>query len=185
MIHKTIFGFAVVLAAGVAASASAQQIGVVDSSTFGVGVNINVQPVADLWAADDTIELVMQGNDGNNSATAASVLSHINNVPAEISATVTGTLPTPAVPGGGINFFIFPNEDSESDAVAAITGNAYNPAGALVWTQPTLNTTQSVSSVVAGPSIQNIPVVYASASPGELPAVGSYDLVVTFEIAPL
>lgn len=183
MTNKLSLGFAAIAAMGIAGAASAQT-GIINSSTYGVGVNIDVKAVADLWAAHENISLVMQGNDGNNSATATSSLAHINNVTADINATVSGTLPTPAVAGGGINFFIFPNESDEAAAVAAITGNAYNPAGALAWNHGSLGTTQLVAAVGTGPSIQNIPLVYASAAPGELPEVGNYDLVVTFEITP-
>lgn len=181
MSKKLSVSLAAIAAMGIAGAASAQT-GVINSSTYGVGVNIDVQAVADLWMADENIQLVMQGNDGNNSATATSSLAHINNVSADINTTVTGTLPTPQVPGGGINFFIFPNESDESAAVAAITANAYNPANALAWNQATLGDTQLFASVSSGPSIQNIPLVYASAAPGELPVVANYDLVVTFEI---
>lgn len=164
------------------AGAAAAQTGQINNAQFGVAVNIEVLPEVSMWAGDENIQLTMQGNDDNNSATAPSSLHHINNVPATISAAVTGTLPTPQIPGGGINFFIFYDEDSETDAVDAITANAYNPAGAAVWNVGNLGTSTNLGSVGAGPSVQNVPIVYASASPGELPAVADYNLLVTYTI---
>lgn len=174
----SVAGLAVIAMAGPAMAQTGQQ----GNASYVVGVNIEVMPEVSIWAGHENVSLVMEGNDGNNSATFESTLSHINNVAAKISATVTGTLPTPQVPGGGINFFIFDGGNSAS-AVSAITANAYNPAGALVWNQSTLGNTQDLATVGVGPSIQNRNIVYASASPGELPAVGDYDLLVTWTIA--
>ena len=83
-------------------------------------MNIQVDPVVSMWANDNNIQLTMNGADANNSATAASSLSIINNVDANVTAKVDGSLPTPIVSGGGINFFIF-KDVTPAQAVGAIT----------------------------------------------------------------
>ena len=149
---------------------------------YTVDVNIEVQPVVSMWSNDDTISLVMNGADANNSATAASSLSVINNVAANITAKVTGSLPTPIVPGGGINFFIF-NNVAPAAAVAAITANAYNPAGALAWNQASLGTSQTlIANTGVNTSIANKPITYASAAPGEIPLPNNFALQVIYTI---
>lgn len=164
------------------ANPTSQQI---DAQNYCVDVNIQVEDEVSMWANHDDISLVMDGADGNNSATFASSLSVLNNVNAKVDAVVTGSLPTPSVPGGGINFFIF-KSGTAIDAVAAITANAYTPANAAVWNQASLGTTKNIlSSTGVNTSIANKPIVYASAAPGELPLPNSYDLEVVYTISAL
>lgn len=180
MLKKITVGVSALAMTAFAGSAMAQQL---NNQQYQVNVNIQVAEEVSMWAGHQNVNLVMQGNDGNNSATFESSLSHINNVSGDISATVTGTLPTPIVPGGGINFFIFDQQDS-AGAVAAITGNAYNPAGALVWTHDTMGDTKDLATVPVSTSISNRQITYASASPGELPLPNNYALTVVWTIAP-
>jgi len=149
-----------------------------------VDVTINVLEEVQLWSNDATIALNLDGKNAENSDAVASSLSHINNVAADISVAVDGTLPEPTVSGGGINFFLFPL-DNVADAYSAIVADAYNPAGALVWTKDTLGSpAQTFASVPLSNSIDTVDVVYAAAVPGELPMPDSYDLTVTWTIAP-
>ena len=172
------------LSAAAMALATTAMAGQVDNQTYEVNVDIEVAEEVSMWAGHEDVLLEMKGNDGNNSATFESTISTINNVPAAVSATVDGTLPTPIVAGGGINFFIFKQGDA-TDAVNAITANAYTPAGALVWNQASLGTTQEFDGAVpVHTSVDTRPIVYASASPGELPLPNTYDLTVTWTIAP-
>lgn len=180
MLKKITVGVSALAMTAFATSAMAQTI---DNQNYQVNVNIEVAEEVSMWAGHQNVNLVMQGNDGNNSATFESTLSHINNVSGDISATVSGTLPAPIVPGGGINFFIFDQQDA-AGAVSAITANAYNPAGALVWNVNNLGDSQDLATVPVSTSISNRQITYASASPGELPLPATYDLTVVWTIAP-
>lgn len=180
MLKKITVGVSALAMTAFAGSAMAQQL---NNQQYQVNVNIEVAEEVSMWAGHQNVNLVMQGNDGNNSATFESSLSHINNVSGDISATVSGTLPAPIVPGGGINFFIFDQQDA-AGAVSAITANAYNPAGALVWNVGNLGTSQDLATVPVSTSISNRQITYASASPGELPLPANYDLTVVWTIAP-
>jgi hypothetical protein len=185
MLKKVTIGLAALAVAGFATSAMAVTpgYGPAGSGQYYVGVNIQVDPVVSLWANDNNIQLTMNGADGNNSATAASSLSVINNVDANVTAKVDGTLAAPTVPGGGMNFFIF-NGGTPTDAVNAITANAYNPAGALAWNSTTINGPAQtlIPSTGVNTSISNRPIVYAASAPGEIPLPNSYDLTVTYTI---
>lgn len=157
----------------------------IDAQNYCVDVNIQVENEVSLWANHNDISLVMDGADGNNSATFESSLSVINNVDAKVDATVTGTLPVPVA--GGINFFIFKSGDA-TDAVNAITANAYTPANAAVWTYASLTTnpTQNIlASTGVNQTFVNKPIVYAVSSPGEIPLPNSYDLEVVYTISAL
>jgi hypothetical protein len=180
MLRTLTAGLLATAAMGFAGSAMAQQI---DNQNYNVNVNIEVAEEVSVWSDDLNISLLMNGADGNNSATAESSIKYINNVDANIQVLVDGTLPTPSVPGGGINFFVFDGVNA-TGAVAAITSNAYNPAGALVWTESTLGTSQELDDSVGvnNSAVQRL-ITYASASPGELPDAASYDLDVTYTIA--
>jgi hypothetical protein len=167
----------------------------INAQNYCVDVNIHVLPSVSVWANNSSIQLTMNGADGNNSATAASSLSVINNVDAKVDATVTGVLPDPIVAGGGINFFIF-NGGTAASAVAAITADAYAPAGAAVWRKwhssetadpaHALGSTQTIiASTGVNTSIATKPIVYASDSPGENPLPLGYNLLVTYTIAPI
>lgn len=184
MLRKISVSILALVVAGFAGSAMAAGYGP-GPGQYQVDVNIQVDPVVSIWANDDSVSLLMDGADANNSATSESSLSVINNVDAKVDATVTGTLPAPIVPGGGINFFIF-NGGTAGDAVNAITANAYNPAGAAAWNYGNLGDTKNIIPTTGvNTSIANKPIVYASAAPGEIPLPDSFDLVVTYTISAL
>ena len=148
-------------------------------------VNIEVKPTVDMWTNNAAVNLVLDGKTGTmgaNADFAVSGVSYIVNVAADITAMVDGTLPSTLINGGGINFFIYPNQASTDAAKTAMITNAYAPAGALVWNNGSLGEAQDFASVVAGPSIRTIPLVYAANAPGEMPAVADWDLVVTYTI---
>lgn len=147
-----------------------------------VNVNINVLPVVSMWSNDNNIQLTLSGANAENSHIVSSSLSVINNVDAKITTSVAGTLPTPAGPGGGINFFLFPNT-TPAVAGPAIVANAYNPIGALAWNLGNLGSTQTlVASTGVNQTIANIPLLYAADAPGDLPLVSNWNLVVTHTI---
>ena len=184
-----ISALAVVGFAGSAMATSLAQTGQVDNKTYGVPVNITVEQEVSVWAGNGEltnpppINLDMNGADANNSATAESTVTYITNVDANVHAQVDGTLPTPIVPGGGINFFLFPNVNS-GDALTAIGNNAYTPAGALVWTNSTLGTDQLlIPTTGVNTSAHTATLTYASDAPGELPLPTTYNLTVTYTIA--
>lgn len=153
------------------------------ADTDDVLVNIEVAEEVQLWSNDASVDLVLEGQNMENSDVALSSLSIINNVDARIDALVTGALPTPIVAGGGIQFFLFPNPASEAAVYSAIAGNAYAPAGAQAWNQAALGTTKTVvASTGINTSIANVPVAYAAAAPGELPLPNDFQLTVTWTI---
>lgn len=181
MSKKLSVSLAALLAMGIAGSASAQ------SNTDSVTVNIDVLGIAHLWSNDPNINLELSGANAENSAGAASSLSIINNVPASIDAEVSGSLPTPIVPGGGVNFFLFPNTSDVVASLAAMGGNAYNPAGSLAWNQANLGTTQKLATsgdIGTNTSIGNFPIVYAANAPGEAPLPATWNLTVTYTFVP-
>jgi len=180
MRNKLYFGVAALAALGFAGSAMAQQI---DEDTYNVNVNIEVAENVSMWAGHENVSLVLAGGP-NNDAYSASSISHINNVGADISVTVNGDLPTPTVPGGGVNFFIFQNSGDTVAAKAAVTANAYNPAGALAWKDGEEGTTRPYGAVGVATSIASQPIVYAAATPGELPLPQNINLDVVWDIAP-
>ena len=171
---------AAVAALGLGSAAMGQQI---DNQTAAIEVNIEVPAVVSVWLnsfAD--VDLVVGQSDGTGFAGAARDVSYINNVVASIKVAVTGTLP---VVEGGMNFFIFPYEDSVADAKAASQINAYNPPGALVWTQATMGTQQTFAgNLPINNAGGTIPVVYAANMPGGTGAPDTKTLVVTYTIAP-
>lgn len=162
--------------------------GQIDDENYGVGITIDVQEEVSVWAGDENITLTMNGADGNNFAGAASTLTHITNVDANITATLDG--PEGALPGDGeaggegINVHLFYGTATVDDAQAATTANAYTPAGALTWYDGNLGTSQEVLGGT-GPTGTAVTtnVVYAATAPGNIPAVGAYDdLVMTYTI---
>lgn len=180
MLNKLTAGVAALAVLGVAGSAMA--------APTVVNVNIEVAEVVSMWSHDNSINLVMDGTDPdfNNLATDASALAVVNNVDANITATVTGTLPNPIVAGGGINFFLFPHANA-ADVALAVKNDAYNPAGALVWNQANLGDTKTLFAntgvtVSANDPAHVKPITYASDSPGEVPLPNSYALTVTYTI---
>lgn len=182
MTRVAVLGIAAVLAAGVSVPALAI------SASDSVTVNITVDPVVSLWADHATVNLVLNGANPENSASFQSGINYINNVNAKIDVNVAGTLPAPIVPGGGINFFIFKGVTA-AQALLNIAGNAYNPAGALVWTNATVagaGTTQTLDpGVGVNTSIDTQVITYGAASPGELPLPNSFSLTVTYTITSL
>lgn len=172
------------VAMGFAAPAMAAGYGPPGSGQYYVDVNIEVTPVVSLWSNDDSIELILDGGAINEDIEASS-LSIINNVDANIKASVTGTLPAPLVPGGGINFFLFPNS-TVGAAQSAIVANNYGPAGALVWNYGNISSPNEqvlVASTGVNTSVVNVPVIYAATSPGEAVLPNNFGLTVTYTIA--
>ncbi len=182
---------AIATLAFLAAPAMAQlpPIGGAGGTTYGMPVNVTVAPTVGVWAgaavSPTAIPLALTGANAENSVGVASAVTYLSNVTtANISAQVDGVLPAPIVPGGGINFFIFNTSGSVPTALAAIVSNAYNPAGALVWTNTTLGTSQPFATPLGvASSAVSLPIVYAASAPGELPAQATFNLVVTYTIA--
>lgn len=177
MLNKVTAGLAALAAIGWAGAASAQQI---DEDTYNVNVNIDVAANVSMWAADENVNLVLDGGP-TNSDFAESSISHINNVAADISVEVLGNIPAPSVPGGGVLFYVFKGMNAAT-AEANLIANNYAPAGALVWTSANQNTPQPYGSVGTATSIASEPVVYAAATPGELPLPQNFDLDVVWQI---
>jgi hypothetical protein len=153
----------------------------VSSSGGSVGVNIEVHPIVSMWANDANVALELTGANAENSDTFQSGLSVINNVDANISAAVTGTLPADIGGQNAVNFFLF--NGLEAAALPAIVANSNNPVGALVWTNDNLGASQQlVASTGIHPSITNFPIVYAADAPNVLPGVADWNLTVTYTI---
>lgn len=184
MIRKFSVSLAALAAIGFAGAASAQT-GQIDPENYGVTVNINVLEQVSLWLNDDTITLESAGANPENSAFAASVLNHINNVPADISVDATGSLP-----GDDIFFHVFSNA-TPATADAAVQNNASTPAAdpgytgeAVTFEDSTLGSGPTLLSVGTSLSAAAVPIVYGISSPNVMPAVDSYQLTVTWTIAP-
>lgn len=176
--HFTVAAAAIV-AMGIAGAASA--------GTADVPVNIKVLPVTSIWSNDANITLALSGANAENSVGVAGSLGLINNIPGTVSADVSGTLPTPIVPGGGVNFFLFPNTNDVAGSLAAMVDNAYNPAGSLAWDIDDLGTSQQVAdapTIGLNTSARTFDIVYAADAPGELPLVSTWGLTVTYTFAP-
>lgn len=153
----------------------------VSGSGGSVGVNIEVHPIVSMWATHSAVNLDLTGANAENSDTFASSLSVINNVDANISAAVSGTLPADINGANAINFFIF-NGD-EATAQAAIIADSNTPAGALVWNNDNLNTSkQLVAATGVNPSVVTLPIVYGADAPNVLPAAAEWNLTVTYTI---
>ncbi|GAI30423.1 unnamed protein product [marine sediment metagenome] len=157
--------------------------GQVDNQTFGVAVTVTVEPEVSMWSGGPVTLTLDGSNPPDNSDAVAATLGHINNVAAEISVKVDGTLPTPTVGGGGVIFSIFDNM-TEEGALAAIHDNQYAPAGAKVWTYDTLGRdAEPFAPVAKANSATSRNIVYAAGAPGDLPDVANFDLVVTWTIS--
>lgn len=155
------------------------------TDSHSVNVNIQVAPNVSFWADAGTINLLLDGGP-NNDDEVASGFSVINNINAKVDVKVTGTLPAPIVPGGGVNFFLFYGVNSPAAVHAALAGNAYDPPGSLVWTHDTLGTTQELTpSVGVNTSIAHKDIVYAADTPGELPLPATFALVATYTLTGL
>jgi len=180
MSRKLYFGVAALVAFGFAGPAMAQQL---DGDSYNVNVNIEVAANVSMWAGHQDVSLVLDGGPVNDDYFASSI-SHINNIPANISVTVNGDFPTPGVGGGGVIFYLFPNQGSVAAAKAAVALNNYGPAGALVWTDGQEGITKPYGPVGIATSIANQPVVYGAGTPGELPVPQDVNLDVVWDIAP-
>ncbi|GGL71682.1 hypothetical protein [Wenxinia marina] len=185
MKFATTTALAAIATVGLAGAAFAQQI---DNQTFGVGVEINVAPIVSVWGGTSAV-LTMTGADGNNLATAPGSLAYINNVNADVSASVAvNGAPLPTGSADAIHFHIFPN-GTANDASLATQANGYAPAGAASWTPADANAggvSQEVFDDIA-PNLGGgqLNMLYAVTSPGGTPAVTSspYSLTVTYTIA--
>jgi hypothetical protein len=172
---KLLVGVSAVAMIGFAGSAMAQAT---DSSN--VNVNINILPVVSLWG--DDASLTLDGsNPPNNSDAVASHLYYINNVDANIKASVAG-LPA-ADPGEGIQFHIFGNSNNPGAALTAIGANGYNPAGAISFNDDNQATAQTLTATTGvNSNIFDQNIVYAANLPGDLPPPGNITAVVTYTI---
>lgn len=177
MFVRTTLTAAVALTA-VAFAAPAMATPVTSTGTVNVGVTI--APTVSIWGAGAS--LTLDGSNAPDNADAVqSSLSYINNVDANISATVAG-LPT-AVSGKGIQFHIFGDTHDTAAALAAIHANGYNPTGAISFQYTTESTPQTLTaSTGVNTSIHTQNIVYAAGLPGDLPAPTTANLVVTYTI---
>ncbi|MBB4208502.1 hypothetical protein [Roseinatronobacter bogoriensis] len=173
MINKLSISLAALMAMGIAGAASAQ---IVKTNT--VDVNIEVLPELSFWFGHPNVSLEL-GTGPENLDVFESTMNYISNVAGTITAEVDGALPTPTVPGGGIQFYIFPDM-GEAAAISAIQGNAYNPVGSLAWNQAALGTTQTLYSAPVSQTISTIPWTYGAATPGGLPLPDDWALTVTY-----
>ena len=156
-----------------------------------VPVTINVAQNVAMWSNDASIALTLNGGMQNGDAVAGS-LSRIHNVDAKLTVQVTGTLPTPSVPGGGVNFFIFSAGNAATIkaqmANDTLPGGSYNPTGALVWTKAIIEGANPAlpfgGTLTKTASILSVPAIYAANAPGDMPDPQAINLVVTWTIAP-
>ena len=191
MLKYTTAAIAALAAVGFAGSAMATSLaptGQVDNHTYGVPVNITVDPEVSVWAGNGAptnppaINLEMSGADANNSATAQSTVTYITNVDANVQAKVDGTLPASSG-DGHINFFLFYNK-TPAQAAAAMTADANSPADALVWTNSNMGGSQTlIPSTNINTSAKTDILTYASDAPNDLPLPSTYNLTVTYTIA--
>jgi hypothetical protein len=154
------------------------------TGTTGVNVAVNILPTVSIWAPTGTLTLNLDGSNApDNDAAVASTISYINNVDANIQASVAN-IPTSTVAGGGIQFHIFAGASATpTSALAAIHANGYTPAGAISFNATNQATPQTlVSSTGVNSSAVNQNVVYAAGLPGDLPTPTSANLVVTYTI---
>jgi hypothetical protein len=153
------------------------------SSTGDVHVQVNILPTVSIWGDNATLNLD-GSHSPDNSAAAPSKLHYINNVDANIAASVSG-LPV-ADPGKGIQFHILPNSSDVAAALAAVHspgGNAYNPVGLLNFNYQNQSASQTLTtSTGVNPSIHDQDIVYVANLPGDLPTPNGYDVVVTYTI---
>jgi hypothetical protein len=153
------------------------------TGTTGVNVAVNILPTVSIWAPTGTLALNLDGSNApDNDAAVASTISYINNVDANITASLAG-IPAAAIPGGGIQFHIFGGTNSTAAALAAIHANGYTPAGAISFNSGNQGTPQTlVAHTNVNTSAVNQDVVYAAGLPGDLPAPVNANVVVTYTI---
>lgn len=144
----------------------------VDKRTYTVPVTITVSHAASIWAADPAT-LVLDLKNAENSDAVASTITHINNVGADISVAVAGSLTD-------VNFFIF-DGGTTAAAVAAMHASPSAPAGCIAFT---LNgPAVPFVSVAKARDPASRTIIYAADAPTSLPDPGDMNLVVTWTIA--
>jgi hypothetical protein len=188
MLRKVSVGLAALAAVGFAGPAMAacpvnHQI---DNKNYCVDINVEVHPEVSLWANHADVNLDLEGNNIENSDAFQSVLNHINNVAADITATVNGTsaFPAPLPPQGEqVIFYLFDNQTA-AGAIAAIAANANAPAGGLRWDRNNDGATQPVVTVPVSQQVSNRIVTYAAAAPNTLPLPANWNLELLWTIAP-
>lgn len=124
----------------------------------------------------------MSGFDGNNTASAVSSMAYVNNVAADISVEATGNLDA----NDEIALFIFDQANTTAALSTAFQGNAYAPGGVGNYARfvtSTFGTPQPLTSVPVNLAGGLLNVTYAVNSPGSLPAIATYPIVVTWTIA--
>src|SRR5690606_15561525 len=101
----------------------------IDNQNYCVDINVEVHEEVSMWANHADVELDLEGNNIENSDAFQSGIGHINNVAADITATVTGTaaFPAPTGPGEQVIFYLFDNQTAVG-AIAAIAANSNAPA---------------------------------------------------------
>lgn len=178
--ESIMFNKAIILGtAALAALAFAGPALAVSGTSGPVNVTVTIAPTVSVWGADAALTLDGSNSPDNSDAVLSSI-GYINNVDANISASVAG-LPT-ASDGFGIQFHIFDNITTAA-ALAAINGNQYDTPGAINFhynnetTPQTLITNTGVNTVA-----HNEPIVYAAGLPGDLPAPMTANVVVTYTI---
>jgi hypothetical protein len=150
------------------------------TSTGTVNVQVNILPTVSIWGANASLNLD-GSNPPDNASAVVSTVSYINNVDANITASLAG-LP-PANPGQGIQFHIFPNSTDTTGALAAIHANGYGSAGALNFNYQNQGSPQTLTtSTGLNSSVHNQNIVYAAGLPGDLPAPINAAVVVTYTI---
>lgn len=149
------------------------------TSTGTVGVDVTIEPTVSIWGANAALDL--NGANPQDSAAVASTISYINNVDANVQASVAGIPGASA--GEGIQFSIFNGTADTGAALSAIAANQYTPAGAITFNSSNQATPQTLESAIGVNShVHNEPVVYAASLPGNLPAPGTTSLTVTYTI---
>jgi hypothetical protein len=170
------------LAAGVAAMGFAGSAMAQATSSSDVNVNINVLATVSLWGNDASLTLD-GSNPPDNSDAVASQLFYINNVDANVSASVAGLPVADSGAGEGIQFHIFPDTGDPGVALAAINANQYGPAGAATFNYANQATPQTViPSTGVNTTIFTRDIVYAAGLPGDSPPPGSWTAVITYTI---
>lgn len=176
------------IALGVVALAAAAIVGPAvaagPTGTATANVNITIEPTVSVWANNANLDL-NGANAPDNDAAVASSIGYINNVDAQITASVAGiSNPANTVAGGGIQFHIFNATTDIPGALAAIHANGYTPAGAISFNAGSGSAPQVlVADTGINTSAVSDNVIYAAGLPGDLPLPGTTTAVVTYTIS--